>query len=137
MHRRRILAYGEDTLVISTRAMILSRAGYDVTHTTRASELVPLLRGIFFDMLLVGDSMRTPENVRLVTRLREHFPTLVIMTVQDEKEDRDPCSTAFVSSSPEQMLIAIGVVFAQDSHKPVPRDEIAPQEKVMHTVAGR
>ena len=137
MHRRRILAYGEDTLVISTRAMILSRAGYDVTHTTRASELLPLLRGIFFDMLLVGDSLRTPENVRLVKRLREHFPKLAIMTVQDEKEDRDPWSTAFVSSSPEQMLIAIGVVLAGHSHKPVASDEIPRQQKVMHTAAGR
>ena len=136
MHRRRILAYGEDTLVISTRAMILSRAGYDVTHTTRASELVPLLRGIFFDMLLVGDSVRTPENVRLVKRLREHFPKLAIMTVQDEKEDRDPWSTAFVSSSPEQMLIAIPAVL-EESRKPVATEEIPPQEKVMHTAAGR
>ncbi len=110
MHRRRILAYGEDILVISTRAMILSRAGYDVIYTTHISELIPLLRGIFFDMLLVGDSMRTPENVRLVKRLREHFPALPIVMVQDEKEDRDPWSTAFVSSSPEQMLISIGVV---------------------------
>jgi DNA-binding NtrC family response regulator len=137
MHRRRILAYGEDTLVISTRAMILSRAGYDVSHTTRASELVPLLRGIFFDMLLVGDSLRTPENVRLVKRLREHFPKLTIMTVQDEKEDRDPWSTAFVSSSPEQMLIAIPAVLEESSRKPVATEEIPPQEKVMHTTAGR
>ena len=137
MHRRRILAYGEDILVISTRAMILSRAGYDVIYTTRISELIPLLRGIFFDMLLVGDSMRTPENVRLVKRLREHFPALPIVMVQDEKEDRDPWSTAFVSSSPEQMLISIGVVLEEHSRKAVTSEEIPPQEKVMHTAAGR
>ena len=137
MHRRRILAYGEDTLVISTRAMILSRAGYEVTHTTRVSDLVPLLRGIFFDMLLVGDSLRTPENVRLVKRLREDFPKLTIMTVQDEKEDRDPWSTAFVSSSPEQMLMSIGAVLEENSRKPVVHEEFPIQEKVMHTAAGR
>ena len=137
MHCRRILAYGEDTLVISTRAMILSRAGYDVTHTTYVSELIPMLRGIFFDMLLVGDSMRTPENVRLVKRLREHFPELLIVMVQDEKEDRDPWSTAFVSSSPEQMLISIGIVLEEHSRKPIASEEIPPQQKVMHTAAGR
>lgn len=138
MHRRRILAYGEDTLVISTRAMILSRAGYDVTYTTHASELTPLLCGIFFNMLLVGDSLRTPENVKLVKHLREQFPELSIVMVQDEKEDRDPWSTAFVSSSPEQMLNSISLVLEKHSRKSVVGEEIPPQDvKVMHTAAGR
>lgn len=137
MHRRRILAYGEDILVISTRAMILSRAGYEVTHTTRISELIPLLRGIVFDMLLVGDSLRTPENVTLVKRLREQFPELMIVMVQDEKEDRDPWSTAFVNSSPEQMLTSIGLVLEENSRKPVAAEDFPRPEKVMHTAAGR
>lgn len=143
MHRRRILAYGEDTLVISTRAMILHRAGYDVIQTTRSSDLIPLLRGIFFDMLLVGDSLRTLENVKLVKRLREHFPKLAIVMVQDEKEDHDAWSTAFVSSSPEQMLIGISAVLEESPRKPiaseeVPRlgEEVRRFEKAMHTAAG-
>src|SRR5438270_11303934 len=107
MNPKRILAYGEDPLVISTRAMILQRAGYDVAHTTRLIDVVPLLQGIFFDMLLIGDSIRTPQNVRLAQRLREQFPALLIAMVQDEKEDRDPWSTAFLSSNPEQMLNSI------------------------------
>ena len=53
MTAKRILAYGDDALVISTRAMILQRVGYDVIHTTRASDVAPLLGGIFFDMLLI------------------------------------------------------------------------------------
>jgi len=138
MHGRRILAYGEDTLVISTRAMILSRAGYDVTHTTHSSEIIPLLGGIVFDMLLVGDSLRTPENVRLVKRLREQFPELSIVMVQDEKEDRDPWSTAFVTSSPEEMLNSISLVLEEHSRKLVANEEIPRQDvKVMHTAAGR
>jgi len=51
-------------------------------------------------MLLLGDSLRTYENVLLVERLREQFPKLIILMVQDEKEDRDRWSTAFVSSNP-------------------------------------
>ena len=137
MHCRRILAYGEDTLVISTRAMILTRAGYKVTHTTRISELIPLLRGNVFDMLLVGDSLRTPENVTLVKRLREQFPELTIVMVQDEKDDRDPWSTAFVNSSPEQMLISIRLLLEQNNRKPVAAEEFPRPEKVMHTAAGR
>ena len=137
MQTRRILAYGEDTFVIATRAMILSRAGYDVTHTTSVLELIPLLHGISFDILLIGDSLRTQENVRLVKRLREHFPKLAIVMVQDEKEDRDPWSTAFVSSSPEQMLIAIRAVLEDPNHKPVASEEIPRQRKVMQTAAGR
>ena len=138
MHGTRILAYGEDTLVISTRAMILSRAGYDVTHTTHSSELVPLLGGSVFDMLLVGDSLRTPENVSLVKRVREQFPELSIVMVQDEKEDRDPWSTAFVTSSPEQMLNSISLVLEEHSRKPAASEEILQRDaKVMHTAAGR
>lgn len=136
MTPRRILAYGEDPLVISTRAMILKRAGYDVAHTTDTADLVSLLRGIFFDMLLVGDSLRTGNNVRLVQRLREQFPKLIIGMVQDEKEDRDPWSTAFLSSNPDQMLKSIRLIF--DVHrKPVSANGKTPHFKVMHNAAGR
>ena len=115
MNSKRILAYGEDSLVISTRAMILQRAGYDVSYTTQAANLVPLLNGIFFDMLLIGDSLRTNENVRLAQGIRDQFPNLLIAMVQDEREDRDPWSTAFVSSNPEQMLNSIGRLL--ESHR--------------------
>jgi len=133
---RRILAYGEDPFVISTRAMILQRAGYEVVHTTRSSDLVPLLHGIAFDMLLLGDSLRTYENVLLVERLREQFPKLIILMVQDEKEDRDRWSTAFVSSNPEQMLSVIGTVFEEHSRKPVVRAATAASVKAIGSAAG-
>jgi len=133
---RRILAYGEDPFVISTRAMILQRAGYEVVHTTRSSDLVPLLHGIAFDMLLLGDSLRTYENVLLVERLREQFPKLIILMVQDEKEDRDRWSTAFVSSNPEQMLSVIGTVFEEHSRKPVVRAATAASAKAIGSAAG-
>ncbi len=134
---KRILAYGEDTLVISTRAMILRRAGYEVIHTTQAAELIPLLRGVAFDLLLVGDSIRMLENVRMVKRLREHFPELPIVMVQDEKEDHDPWSTAFVSSNPEQMLNCIVLVLDADRGKPAASEQAPPRQKAMPTAAGR
>jgi len=113
MSTKRILAYGEDAHVISTRAMILQRAGYDVVHTTRASELASLLESLPFDLLLMGDCLRTPQNVRLVERLRQQFSTLTIIMVQDEKEERDPWSTAFVSSGPEEIIDAVGLLFEE------------------------
>jgi len=133
---KRILAYGEDSFVISTRAMILQRWGYEVVHTTRSSDLVPLLHGIAFDMLLLGDSLRTYENVLLVERLREQFPKLIIMMVQDEKEDRDRWSTAFVSSNPEQMLSAIRTVFEEHYRKPVVRATTTRSAKAIGSAAG-
>ena len=136
MNPKRILAYGEDPLVISTRAMILQRAGYDVAHTTRLIDVVPLLQGIFFDMLLIGDSIRTPQNVRLAQRLREQFPALLIAMVQDEKEDRDPWSTAFLSSNPEQMLNSIAFLL-RDHRKPAVSHSDSGNLKVMQTAAGR
>ena len=136
MPAKQILAYGEDSLVISTRAMILQRAGYNVAQTTRAADLAPLLRGIFFDLLLIGDSFRTPENVRIVQRLREQFPTLSIAMVQDEKEERDPWSTAFVSSSPEQMLNAVRLLL-ENNRKPVNSDPVVRKFRTMQSAAGR
>jgi CheY-like chemotaxis protein len=136
MSMKRILAYGEDAHVISTRAMILQRAGYDVAHTTLAAELAPLLRGIPFDMLLVGDSIRTLENVRLVQALREQFPALTIVMVQDEKEEHDPWSTAFVSSGPEQLVNAVGF-FLNEDRKPVRSDAVDIKPRVMHSAAGQ
>src|SRR5947209_19111602 len=133
---KQILAYGEDTLVISTRAMILRRAGYEVVHTTSAPDLVPLLRGIHFDLLLIGDSLRTKENVRIVQRVREQFPALMIAMVQDEKEERDPWSTAFVTSTPEQMLNSIGLLL-EGNRKPIAGNVSAHNPRVMHTAAGR
>ena len=135
MSIKRILAYGEDAHVISTRAMILQRAGYEVAHTTRADELVPLLRGIFFDMLLMGDSLRTLQNVRLVQRLREQFPALPIVMVQDEKDERDPWSTAFVSSGPEHIVNAVRS-FLEERHKPARSSATNINTKVMHSAAG-
>lgn len=136
MTAKRILAYGEDALVISTRAMILQRAGYDVAHTTCASDLAPLLSGIFFDMLLIGDSLRTPQNVRLVQFLREQFPNLIIAMVQDEKEERDPWSTAFVSSNPEQMLNSIHFLLEKD-RKPVAASSAKRGSRAMYSAAGQ
>ena len=136
MNSKRILAYGEDALVISTRAMILQRAGYDVAHTTRIIDVLPLLRGISFDLLLIGDSIRTPQNVQLAQSVREQFPALVIAMVQDEKEDRDPWSTAFISSNPEQMLASLRLLF-EDRRKPAARSRNVRNLKVMHTAAGR
>ena len=136
MSIKRILAYGEDAHVISTRAMILQRAGYDVAHTTRADELGPLLRGIFFDMLLIGDSLRTSDNVRLVQGLREQFPKLTIVMVQDEKDERDPWSTAFVSSGPEQIVDAARS-FLEGNRKPVRGNASKIKPKVMHSAAGQ
>jgi hypothetical protein len=136
MNSKRILAYGEDALVISTRAMILQRAGYDVAHTTHIIDVLPMLHGIFFDLLLIGDSIRTHQNVRLVQSVREQFPALLIAMVQDEKEDRDPWSTAFVSSNPEQMLSSLRLLF-KDSRKPAVRHSSLRNPKVMHTAAGR
>lgn len=136
MSMKRILAYGEDVHVISTRAMILQRAGYDVTHTTRAAELASLLRGIPFDMLLMGDSIRTLENVRLVQALRQQFPALTIVMVQDEKEEHDPWSTAFVSSGPEQLVNAIGFFLNNDS-KPVRNDGAEIKPRALQTAAGQ
>jgi CheY-like chemotaxis protein len=133
---KRILAYGEDAHVISTRAMILQRAGYDVAHTTCADELVPLLRGIPFDMLLIGDSLRTPQNVRLVQRLREHFPALTIVMIQDEKDERDPWSTAFVSSGPEQLVNAVHL-FLKNNCKPASSNGTEITPKAMHSAAGQ
>lgn len=134
MSTKRILAYGEDAPVISTRAMILQRAGYDVVYTTRANELASLLRGISFDMLLMGDSLRTPQNVRLAQRLREQFPTLTIVMVQDEKDERDPWSTAFVSSGPEQIVNTVRLLL-DGARKPVKRNADT-KPKVMHNAAG-
>ena len=136
MTAKRILAYGEDDLVISTRAMILQRAGYDVAHTTCASDVAPLLSGIFFDMLLIGDSMRTPQNVHLVQHLRQEFPTLIIAMVQDEKEERDPWSTAFVSSNPEQILSSVRLLLEKD-RKPVSSSRSKRDSRAMYSAAGQ
>jgi len=136
MNSRRILAYGEDSLVIATRAMILQRAGYEVVHTTRMADLAPLLQGIVFDMILIGDSLRTPENVLLVQRLRAQFPALPIAMVQDEKEDHDPWSTAFVCSSPEQMLNSIRNLLEDRQRKPAASDSGNGNLRVMRSAAG-
>src|SRR5437016_5868344 len=135
MSMKRILAYGDDVYVISTRAMVLQRAGYDVAHTTRADELVPLLRGISFDLLLIGDSLRTSRNVRLVQGLRKQFPTLPIVMIQDEKDERDPWSTAFVSSGPEQIVNAVRL-FLEGDRKAVKSNASEIKLKVMHSAAG-
>ena len=135
MSMKRILAYGDDAHVISTRAMVLQRAGYDVAHTTRADELAPLLRGILFDLLLIGDSLRTSRNVRLVQGLREQFPTLPIVMVQDEKDERDPWSTAFVSSGPEQIVNAVRF-FLEGNGKPIRSHGVQSKPKAMQSAAG-
>lgn len=135
MNAKRILAYGEDSLVIFTRAMILQKVGYDVTHTTCAADLAPLLKSIFFDLVLIGDSLRTRGNVRLAQRLREQFPKLLIAMVQDENDEHDPWSSAFVSSTPEQMLSAIQLLL-ESNRKPVASNQGLRNFRVMRKAAG-
>jgi PleD family two-component response regulator len=118
MNGKRILAYGEDSLVISTRAMILQRAGYEVVQTTNAEDVFTLLTGISFDLLLIGDSVRNSSHVRLARHVRSSFPKLLIAMVQDEREERDPWSTIFVNSAPEQLLKSISTLWKVEK-KPV------------------
>lgn len=135
MSALRILVYGEDSLVVSTRAMILERAGYSVVFTTRAEELLPLLKGVAFDLLLVGDSVRTPQNVAIVEHLRAHLPALSIMMVQDVTDARDPWSTAFAPSTPEQMLKAIARLFEQP--RKIPTSAPDPAARVRNAGRGQ
>jgi CheY-like chemotaxis protein len=118
MNGKRILAFGEDSLVISTRAMILQRAGYEVVQTTNATDVFTLLTGISFDLLLMGDSVRNSNHVRLAREVRNHFPQLPIAMVQDEREERDPWSTIFVNSAPESLLKSIATLW-RAAKKPV------------------
>lgn len=118
MNGKRILAYGEDSLVISTRAMILQRAGYEVVQTTNVADVFTLLTGISFDLLLMGDSVRNSSHVRVAREVRSHFPQLPIAMVQDEREERDPWSTIFVNSEPESLLKSITTLWKAQK-KPV------------------
>jgi CheY-like chemotaxis protein len=118
MNGKRILAYGEDSLVISTRAMILQRAGYEVIPTTNAGDVFTLLTGISFDLLLIGDSVRNSSHVQLAQRVRSRFPHLPIAMVQDEREERDPWSTIFVNSAPESLLKSLATLW-KTQKKPV------------------
>jgi hypothetical protein len=122
MAAKRILVYGEDRLVISTRAMILQRAGYDVVQTTNPADLLSILQGIVFDIALIGDSIRHQKYVRLVQKLRERLPGLLILMVQDEMDERDAWSSDFVSSTPELLLKAIGNLL-DGGKKPVASSE--------------
>ena len=115
--------------------MILRRAGYGVVHTTSAADLAPLLRGIYFDLVLIGDSLRTKQNVRIVQQVREEFPALTIAMVQDEKDERDPWSTAFVTSTPEQMLISINLLL-EVNRKPVTSNVVPSKLRAMQSAAG-
>ena len=118
MNGKRILAYGEDSLVISTRAMILQRAGYEVVQTTNVADVFTLLTGISFDLLLIGDSVRISSHVRLAREVRSHFPQLPIAMVQDEREERGPWSTIFVNSEPESLLRSLATLW-KTHKKPV------------------
>ena len=84
----------------------------------------------------MGDSLRTSENVRLVQGLRAQFPKLTIVMVQDEKDERDPWSTAFVSSGPEQIVNAARL-FLEGIRKPIRENASEIKPKVMHSAAGQ
>lgn len=107
----RILSISFDNLSGIARNVLLAHAGYAVspaTSTTRAFELLDALR---FDLVIIGDTVPTPERRLLFLEIKRKFdPPILLM----DSGEADPLIRARghinANATPAQLMAAVASI---------------------------
>lgn len=108
MSEKRLLTICDDDVLLTTRHVILHRAGYRVVSAESPAQGLQYLDEQHFDLVIVCHCVRTSEREELVARIREKR-TCPVLVIRAGAADFRTKADAYVHGldSPEDLLKAV------------------------------
>jgi CheY-like chemotaxis protein len=101
-----VLIVSNDEMLRTTRAAVLKTGGYSVATAASDNEAMALLETRTFDLVLIGRKTDSP-TIEIDERLRERFPKLLVLKIEDLEEAARGFADRETDSSPEHVLLAL------------------------------
>jgi PleD family two-component response regulator len=114
----RVLAVGNDEMLLSTRISILKRRW--LVKAARPSEALNILENELIDVVVLCHSIEPTEARTLVEALRKTWPSVRILaleTLAGGAADLDVSATAVTTDGPSHMLDALERLFESNNSR--------------------
>lgn len=116
MQPPRILSIGTDSDLLSTRNLVLRKAGYSVAGATDLSRAIDLLRRVWFDLVIVCHAIPKKQREQTVEKIKDVQPRTSVIALQATGETLDvPVDAMIESFNPEHLLESIADVLKHPS----------------------
>jgi DNA-binding response OmpR family regulator len=103
---KRILVVEHDHPLRGTRVILLKSKGYAVESVETDDQAMELLQIERFDLILLGRRSQLPTK-DLDQRIREKFPELFILKIEEKGEIASVYSSRTTDSAPEHVVAAL------------------------------
>ena len=114
MQPPRILSIGRDCDLLSTRNLVLRKAGYAVAGTTDLQRAVQLLRRVWFDMVILCHAIPKDQREEAVWEIKRVQPRTNVVALRSGGEALDAQVDGIVDSfNPENLLESIAEILKQ------------------------
>jgi DNA-binding response OmpR family regulator len=101
-----VLIVSHDEMLRTTRAAVLKTGGYSVATAASDNEAMALLETRTFDLVLIGRKTDFP-TIEIDERLRERYPKLLVLKIEDLEETARGFADRETDSSPQHVLLAL------------------------------
>jgi CheY-like chemotaxis protein len=106
-HAKRVLVVASDRFLLQSRALLLRHKGYHVCTVAMDNEALGLLRSSGFDLVLLGRTSPLTEGGSLEQRIRQHYPTQLILKIERTAFEESPYVSRTVDSEPRHVIDAV------------------------------
>ncbi len=116
MQPPRILSIGTDSDLLSTRNLVLRKAGYAVAGATDLPRAIELLRRAWFDIVILCHAIPKNQREEAIGKIRDVQPRASVIALQATSETPDaPVDAVIESFNPEHLLQSIADVLNHPS----------------------
>ena len=114
MQSSRILSIGIDSDLLSTRNLVLRKAGYSVAGATDLHRAMDLLRRVWFDMVILCHAIPKEKREQAVEAIKQVQPRANVIALRAGGEQLDAHVDGVVDSfNPEHLLESIAEILTQ------------------------
>jgi DNA-binding NtrC family response regulator len=116
MQPARILSIGVDSDLLSTRNLVLRRAGYHVASATNLQRATRLLQRVWFDMVILCHAIPKDQREEAVGKIKSVQPNASVIALQAGGEGLDtPVDATIESYNPETLLQSLADILNHSS----------------------
>jgi DNA-binding NtrC family response regulator len=127
MHGK-ILVYGNDPILVTTRRLILEKAGYHALATTEFSDAMLVLMNQEIDVLIVCQSLRDEERQGILETAHALKPDIKCVILRFYGHDVSGKDAEIIEGleGPNALLMAVGKIIANQAVSQTPVADAPP-----------
>jgi DNA-binding response OmpR family regulator len=127
MHGK-ILVYGNDPMLVTTRRLILEKAGYHALATTEFSDAMLVLMNQEIDVLIVCQSLRDEERQGILETAHALKPDIKCVILRFSGHDVSGKDAEIIEGleGPNALLMAVGKIIANQAVSQTPVADAPP-----------